>query len=91
VDGLTPHIDPINGNWFLGTTDTGVHAQGEQGIQGIQGESGVCNCNNGKMTICHVVPGEKSQTLELPLVAALKHLKEHELDTIGACPIENEE
>ena len=32
--GTTPHIDPTTGNWFIGTTDTGVHAQGEKGAQG---------------------------------------------------------
>jgi hypothetical protein len=25
-DGVTPHIDSTTGNWFIGTTDTGVHA-----------------------------------------------------------------
>ena len=39
-DGITPHIDSTTGNWFLGTTDTGVHAQGPQGTQGTQGEQG---------------------------------------------------
>lgn len=29
-DGLTPHIGD-NGNWFIGDTDTGVHAQGPKG------------------------------------------------------------
>ncbi|WP_267202467.1 hypothetical protein [Limosilactobacillus kribbianus] len=29
-DGLTPNIGD-NGNWFLGATDTGVHAQGPKG------------------------------------------------------------
>lgn len=38
ADGITPHIGE-NGNWWIGTTDTGVHAQGEQGIQGEQGKS----------------------------------------------------
>ena len=40
-DGITPHIDSTSGNWFIGSTDTGVHAQGPQGIQGIQGIQGV--------------------------------------------------
>lgn len=40
VDGLTPFIGP-NGNWWIGTTDTGVHAQGPQGIPGIQGNPGI--------------------------------------------------
>lgn len=29
-DGITPHIGD-NGNWFIGTTDTGVSAEGEDG------------------------------------------------------------
>lgn len=29
--GVTPHIDSTTGNWFIGDTDTGVHAQGPQG------------------------------------------------------------
>ena len=39
-DGITPHIDSTTGNWFIGSTDTGVHAQGPQGTQGIQGTQG---------------------------------------------------
>jgi hypothetical protein len=27
-NGITPHIDSTTGNWFIGETDTGVHAQG---------------------------------------------------------------
>lgn len=33
-DGITPHIDPITKNWFLGTCDTGVKATGEKGQNG---------------------------------------------------------
>lgn len=40
TDGITPHIDSTTGDWFIGSTDTGVHAQGPQGIQGIQGVQG---------------------------------------------------
>lgn len=39
-DGITPHIDPITGDWFVGDEDTGVHAQGPQGVRGPQGERG---------------------------------------------------
>lgn len=48
ANGLTPYIGE-NGNWWIGDTDTGVHAQGtpgekgekgDQGIQGIQGPQG---------------------------------------------------
>lgn len=40
ADGITPHIDSTTGNWFIGSTDTGVHARGPQGPQGIQGPQG---------------------------------------------------
>ena len=33
--GVTPHIDQTTGNWFIGNTDTGVHAQGPAGQDGI--------------------------------------------------------
>ena len=36
-DGITPHIDSTTGNWFIGTTDTNVHAQGPQGEKGEDG------------------------------------------------------
>lgn len=29
--GITPHIDIVTGNWFIGDIDTGVHAQGPAG------------------------------------------------------------
>lgn len=32
-DGLTPHIGK-NGNWWIGTTDTGIKARGETGNDG---------------------------------------------------------
>ena len=40
ADGVTPHIDSTTGNWFIGSTDTGVQARGPQGPQGIQGPTG---------------------------------------------------
>ena len=39
ADGQTPYIGS-NGNWYIGTTDTGVKAQGQQGAQGMPGEAG---------------------------------------------------
>lgn len=33
VAGTTPHVGN-NGNWYIGTTDTGVKAQGPQGVPG---------------------------------------------------------
>lgn len=39
-DGITPHIG-ANGNWFVGETDTGVKAQGEDGEPGDTPQKGV--------------------------------------------------
>lgn len=39
TDGITPTIG-ANGNWFLGSTDTGKPSRGEKGEQGVQGEKG---------------------------------------------------
>lgn len=36
ADGITPHIG-ANGNWYIGTTDTGVKAQGTDGAPGDPG------------------------------------------------------
>lgn len=33
-NGITPHIG-LNGNWFIGETDTGMPSRGEQGKDGI--------------------------------------------------------
>ena len=40
VDGITPHIG-LNGNWYIGLTDTGVKAAGLDGINGTDGADGV--------------------------------------------------
>ena len=37
--GITPHIGD-NGNWYLGTTDTGKPSRGETGLQGPVGPVG---------------------------------------------------
>ena len=39
-DGVTPHIGE-NGNWFLGTEDTGTPARGPAGQDGTDGQNGV--------------------------------------------------
>ena len=39
ADGMTPHIGS-NGNWYIGDTDTGIKAQGEQGPKGDTGATG---------------------------------------------------
>ena len=38
-DGVTPNIG-ANGHWWIGTTDTGVQAQGEDGAPGAAGSPG---------------------------------------------------
>lgn len=42
-DGLTPYIGS-NGNWWIGTTDTGIKAAGANGADGKDGKDGI----NGK-------------------------------------------
>lgn len=39
ADGITPHIG-VNGNWYLGETDTGVKADGAKGDKGDKGNDG---------------------------------------------------
>ena len=38
-DGITPHIGE-NGNWYLGSTDTGKPSRGEKGDKGEKGAPG---------------------------------------------------
>ena len=38
-DGITPHIG-ANGDWYIGETDTNVHAQGPTGATGATGATG---------------------------------------------------
>lgn len=45
-DGLTPYIGS-NGNWWIGTTDTGIKAAGTNGADGKDGANGK-NGTNGK-------------------------------------------
>lgn len=40
-DGLTPHIDPSSGNWFIGSENTEVPARGENGVPGQNGAGSV--------------------------------------------------
>lgn len=39
ADGITPHIGE-NGNWYLGSTDTGKPSRGEKGEKGDTGVDG---------------------------------------------------
>lgn len=47
-DGLTPYIG-LNGNWWVGETDTGVQAHGEKGEDGKDGNDGT------SVTITHII------------------------------------
>ena len=40
ADGITPHIGD-NGNWYLGTTDTGKPSRGARGANGSDGAPGI--------------------------------------------------
>lgn len=55
-DGLTPHIGD-NGNWWIGTTDTGIKAQGEPGASGLTPHIG----DNGNWWIGTTDTGVKAQ------------------------------
>lgn len=39
-DGITPHVG-ANGNWFVGSTDTGISAKGIKGDSGKDGNNGI--------------------------------------------------
>lgn len=39
-DGIIPYIEPTTKHWFIGTTDTGIVAEGKDGANGLQGVQG---------------------------------------------------
>lgn len=39
-DGITPNIDPTSKHWMIGSTDTGVVAEGQDGATGATGATG---------------------------------------------------
>lgn len=59
LNGITPHIGE-NGNWWIGTTDTGVHAQGEKGESGEDGLTPYIG-ENGNWFVGDVDLGVKAQ------------------------------
>lgn len=59
--GVTPHIDATTGNWFIGTTNTGVKAQGPAGQNGSDGKPG-SNGSDGKPGADGVTPHIDSTT-----------------------------
>ena len=59
LNGITPHIGE-NGNWWIGTTDTGVHAQGEKGEKGENGLTPYIGAN-GNWFVGDVDLGVKAQ------------------------------
>ena len=65
LNGITPHIGE-NGNWWIGTKDTGVHAQGakgESGADGLDGKDGLTPYigANGNWFVGEVDLGVKAQ------------------------------
>lgn len=50
-DGLTPHIDSTTKHWFLGTSDTGVKAEGRDGIDGKDGTDGKNGTDGTNVTV----------------------------------------
>ena len=56
ADGITPHIGE-NGNWYIGSTDTGKPSRGEQGVKGDKGDKGADGAPGAKGD-----PGEKGDT-----------------------------
>ena len=62
TNGITPTIGS-NGNWYLGSSDTGKPSRGEQGpqgIQGLQGETGATGAQGPK--------GETGETGKTPSI-----------------------
>ena len=59
LNGITPHIGE-NGNWWIGTTDTCVHAQGAKGEQGENGLTPYIGAN-GNWFVGDVDLGVKAQ------------------------------
>ena len=39
-NGVTPHIDSTSKHWFIGSTDTGIVAEGQDGADGADGADG---------------------------------------------------
>src|SRR5690606_24591642 len=58
-DGVTPEIG-TNGDWFIGTTDTGIAAQGPKGDTGPQGPAG----ENGVVNPKDLTAGDNSITVQ---------------------------
>ena len=52
-DGKTPYIGD-NGNWWIGDTDLGVPAKGEDGKDGIDGKDGKDGTNGSSITVSSV-------------------------------------
>ena len=57
--GISPHIG-VNGNWFLGSVDTGVPARGEKGEKGPKGDRGPKG-EDGQVTFESLTPEQVEQ------------------------------
>ena len=62
ADGITPNIG-ANGNWWIGTTDTGVSAQGATGTPGANGLSPTIGVN-GNWFVGSIDTGVKAEGIQ---------------------------
>lgn len=63
ADGVTPHIGD-NGNWYLGSTDTGKPSRGATGAPGKDGHSPVVTATKSGKTTTISVDGAAIATVE---------------------------
>ena len=64
ADGITPTIGD-NGNWYLGSTDTGKPSRGEQGIQGQTGKDGTSATHSWNGTVLTITSASGTSSANL--------------------------
>jgi len=78
--------DDIEINVNIDNSDVQGQSQSQEATGGISESDD--EGGQDMLTICHRPPGGgPSQTLTLPIQAAIAHLENHPDDTIGACPV----
>ena len=68
LSGVTPHVGE-NGNWYLGSVDTGVKAAGTNGTNGV-GVAGVAMSEDGKSLVVSFTSGDP---VNVPLPDFITH------------------